>query len=139
VIRYSWARPFALENSRPADWSPEDAVLHRGVSDGSVLSPDASWVRRDRWDALDPREQESFPPFCPDAVFEIRSRSDNVQELRAKMLAYAENGARLGVLFDPYDNFVELYRPNAAAERVDGLRVTLDPELPRLVVDISRV
>lgn len=109
------------------------------LNDGSVLSPDASWVRQDRWEALNPREQESFPPLCPDAIFEIRSRSDNIEALRAKMLAYVENGAHLGVLFDPYDGFVELYRPNRAPERLAGLRATLDPELPGLVVDISDV
>ena len=45
------------------------------LADGSLLSPDASWLRRDRWDALSPQEQEAFPPLCPDAVLEVRSQS----------------------------------------------------------------
>jgi Uma2 family endonuclease len=109
------------------------------LNDGSLLSPDASWMKQARWDTPSPQEQESFPPLCPDAAIEIRSQSDRIQDLRAKMLAYVENGARLGVLFDPYDCFVELYRPNQAPERVDGLRVSLDPELADLVVEISHV
>jgi Uma2 family endonuclease len=109
------------------------------LKDGSVLSPDASWMRRDRWDALSPREQEAFPPLCPDAVFEVRSQSNSVTDLRAKMCAYLENGALLGVLLDPYDGFVEVYRPNRLPERVDGLRVALDPELPGFVLDISAI
>src|SRR3990172_7879755 len=37
------------------------------LADGSLLSPDASWVRRDRWEAFSLDEQEDFAPICPDA------------------------------------------------------------------------
>jgi Uma2 family endonuclease len=46
------------------------------LSDGSLLSSDASWVARERWDQLAASEQEGFPPLCPDAVFEVASPSD---------------------------------------------------------------
>jgi len=71
------------------------------LSDGSLRSPDASWVRRDRWAALTPAQREGFAPLCPDAVFEIRSRSDSLSDLREKMRVYLANGARLAVLIDP--------------------------------------
>ena len=35
------------------------------LPDGSVLSPDAAIVRRERWDALTPAEQRSFAPLRP--------------------------------------------------------------------------
>jgi Uma2 family endonuclease len=72
------------------------------LPDGSLLSPDASWVRRERWEALSREEREGFVPLCPDAVFEVRSASQSLGELREKMEAYRANGARLGVLIDPY-------------------------------------
>src|SRR5262249_34939779 len=37
---------------------------------GAVRSPDASWVRRERWDALTEAQQNSFAPLCPDFVIE---------------------------------------------------------------------
>jgi Uma2 family endonuclease len=81
------------------------------MPDGSILSPDASWVRRDRWDALDPEAQEAFAPLCPDIVFEVVSRSDELSAVRRKMRAYVANGARLAVLIDPYRRAVEICGP----------------------------
>lgn len=107
------------------------------LGDGSVLSPDAAWLSRGRCDALSPAQQEAFPPLAPDAVFEPCSQSNTIDELRGKMLAHLENGVLLAVLFDPYEGFAEVYRANRKPERVNGLRVALDLELPQLVVDIS--
>lgn len=41
------------------------------LPDGSVLSPDAAIVRRERWDALNPAQQRSLAPLCPDLVVEL--------------------------------------------------------------------
>lgn len=48
--------------------------------------------------------------LCPDFV-ELRSPSDSLQELQAKMREYINNGARLGWLINPQDCQVEIYRP----------------------------
>ncbi len=40
----------------------------------AIRSPDVSWVRREKWDALTEDEQEEFAPLCPDFVIELRSR-----------------------------------------------------------------
>jgi Uma2 family endonuclease len=103
--------------------------------DGSVCSPDAAWVRGDRWGALTSQQREAFPPLCPDAVFEVRSRTDSVDELRVKMQSFRAGGAIIGVLIDPYDRFVELYRPDVTVT-LPYDRVALDPELPGLVIDL---
>ena len=47
-------------------------------------SPDASWVRSDRWDTLTTEEQESLPPICPDFVIELRSPTDKLSALRKR-------------------------------------------------------
>lgn len=36
------------------------------LPNGADRSLDASWVRRERWDALTPEQQERFAPLCPD-------------------------------------------------------------------------
>jgi Uma2 family endonuclease len=110
------------------------------LPDGSLLSPDASWVRRERWEALSPQQREGFGPFCPDAVFEVRSASQSLEELREKMKTYLANGARLGVLIDPYRRAVEIYRPGAPVERYEGVeQVPLDPELPGFTLELEPI
>ena len=55
------------------------------LPNGAIRSPDASWVRRERWDALTEDQQEGFAPLCPDFVVELRSRTDRLADLHDKM------------------------------------------------------
>jgi Uma2 family endonuclease len=75
-------------------------------------SPDAAWIKRERWDALTQDEQEGFAPLCPDFVAEIRSRSDNLPRLQNKMREYISNGALMAWLIDPLRRQVYIYRPH---------------------------
>lgn len=110
------------------------------LPDGSLLSPDASWIHRDRWESLQPDQREGFVPFCPDAVFEVRSSSQTHQELQEKMHAYLQNGARIGVLIDPSTRTVEVYRPGKERERRENPdRIPLDPELPGFLLELGPV
>jgi Uma2 family endonuclease len=111
-----------------------DSSTGFNLPNGACRSPDAAWVAQARWDALSPSQREGFPPLCPEVVFEVRSRSDSLAELRAKMREYIDNGARLGVLIDPESRTVEVHRPGAEPERHRG-QVALDPELPGFVLD----
>jgi len=113
-----------------------DSSTGFNLPNGACRSPDAAWVVRARWDALSNTEREGFPPLCPDAVFEVRSRSDTLTELRAKMREYLDNGARLGVLIDREGNALEVYRSGGDPERHAGPPLLpLDPELPGFVLD----
>jgi Uma2 family endonuclease len=106
------------------------------LPDGSLLSPDASWMPQERWAALTPEQQDSFAPLCPDAVFEIASKSDSLERLRVKMRAYLANGARLAVLIDPQRRAVEVYLPDRDVQIIDDPRsVPLDVVLPGFVLD----
>jgi len=110
------------------------------LPDGSLLSPDGSWVRRERWEALSREDREGFVPLCPDAVFEVWSPSQTLQELREKMRVYLRNGARIGVLVDPYERTVEIYRPGQEPKRHENPeRVALDPELPGFEMELGPV
>ncbi|KMM16870.1 Uma2 family endonuclease [Synechococcus sp. GFB01] len=96
------------------------------LPDGSVLSPDASLVRLERWQALTPEQRRTFAPLCPDLVVELASASDEgprgLTALRRKMDAYLANGAQLGWLLLPEERAVETWRAGAAAnpERLDN-------------------
>ncbi len=110
------------------------------LPDGSLLSPDASWVRGDRWGAISPREREGFPPVCPDAVFEIASESDSLPGLRQKMRTYLANGARLAVLIDPQHRMVEVYLPDREVQIYDSPpSVSLNVVLRGFVVDLAPI
>lgn len=110
------------------------------LPDGSLLSPDASWVRCERWDALSPAEQEGFAPFCPDVVFEIASQSDTIPALRRKMYTYLANGGRLAVLIDPQRRVVEVYAPDAEPVVLEPAeRVSLDPVLRGCTLDLRPI
>ena len=97
------------------------------LPDGSVLSPDASLVRLDRWQALTPEQRRGFAPLCPDLVVELASPSDEgprgLSALRSKMAAYQANGARLGWLLIPSQQSVEVWLASGDPERFDGLAV----------------
>lgn len=81
------------------------------LPDGSTLSPDASWVRKDRIARFTAEERKRFLPLCPDFVVEILSASDSVKVLQAKMEFWLSNGAQLGWLIDPYAATITIYRP----------------------------
>lgn len=116
-----------------------DASTGFHLPDGSVLSPDAAWVSRERWDALSPDDQEAFAPLCPNAVFEIRSPSNTIDELRAKMRSYVDNGAEVAVLVDPYDRFVEIWRPRCEPDRRGETRIAFDLPLAGFVLETETI
>ena len=90
------------------------------LPNGADRSPDAAWVKLERWEALTPQERESFAPLCPDFVVELRSPSDNMEMLRAKMREYIDNQARLGWLIDRKNRKVEIYRQGQDVEVLDN-------------------
>ncbi|HVF66746.1 MAG TPA: Uma2 family endonuclease [Pyrinomonadaceae bacterium] len=92
------------------------------LPNGAKRSPDLSWIKKERWEALSEKEREKFSPICPDFVVELRSPSDSLKRLRKKMEEYVENGAQLGWLLDPSTRKVYVYRPGAEVEVLE------DPE-----------
>jgi Uma2 family endonuclease len=101
-------------------------------------SPDAAWVKLERWNALTPEQQRKFPPICPDFVIELRSESDRIKPLQDKMQEYLTSGLRLGWLINPQDRTVEIYRAGQAVE-VMQLPATIFGEevLPGFVLEIA--
>ena len=55
------------------------------LPNGAIRSPDASWVRRERWNALTQDQRAKFALLCPDFVVELRSPTDNLSDLQDKM------------------------------------------------------
>jgi Uma2 family endonuclease len=97
------------------------------LPNGGKRSPDAAWIRRDRWEALTSEQRRKFPPIAPDFVIELHSASDDLETLHAKMHEYLDSGVRLGWLINPQDQQAEIYRCGQPREVV-ALPVDLSGE-----------
>jgi Uma2 family endonuclease len=111
------------------------------LSTGAERSPDASWIKLERWNALSLEQQQKFAPICPDFVVELRSPSDNLQPLQEKMQEYMrEPGIQLGWLIDRKYHKVYIYRPDRLEECLDQpTTISGDPVLPGFILDMSKV
>ena len=117
-----------------------DSSTEFALPNGAFRSPDVAWVRKERWEALSPAERKRFPPLCPDFVIELRSDSDRLRTLQAKMQEYIDSGAQLGWLIDPLEKKVWIYRPDAAVECLDNPgSVSGDPLLSGFVLVLDRI
>jgi Uma2 family endonuclease len=106
----------------------------------AIRGPDATWMTRERWDALPQQEREKFAHTCPDFVVELRSKTDVMSKLRKKMEEYISQGVRLGWLIDPEGGTVEIYRPGRPAETLEK-PVSLSGEdvLPGFVLELKGI
>lgn len=104
-------------------------------------SPDASWIKLERWNALSPEQKQKFAPICPDFVVELRSASDNLKPLQEKMQEYMrEPGVQLGWLIDRKNRRVYIYRPGLPEECLENpATVSGDPVLPGFVLNMSKI
>lgn len=106
----------------------------------AMRSPDVSWIDSKRWNKLTKRQREGYPPICPDFVVELRSQTDRLVDLQAKMVEYIENGVRLGLLIDPITKTVYFYRPGKPVEVAqDPKSVIAGEEMPGLIIDLIRI
>jgi Uma2 family endonuclease len=110
------------------------------LPNGAERSPDAAWIPLAKWESLTPKQQEKFPPICPDFVIELRSPSDSLKLLQEKMQEYIENGTRLGWLINRKNRQVEIYRQGREKEILEN-PTTLSGEdiLPGFVLNLSLI
>ncbi|WP_347566244.1 Uma2 family endonuclease [Scytonema sp. UIC 10036] len=83
---------------------------------------------------------KNFHQLLGDFVIELRSVTDEVKTLQAKMQEYMDNGVRLGWLIDPQNQQVEIYRQGREVEVLKS-PTTLSGEdvLPGFVLDLRSI
>jgi Uma2 family endonuclease len=107
------------------------------LPNSALRSPDVAWVRRSRLEGLTTEQKRKFIPLCPDFVIELRSPTDSLSALQAKMQEYLDNGAQLGWLIDPEAKRVYIYHANGAIECLENpVELSGDPVLPGFVLDL---
>jgi Uma2 family endonuclease len=104
---------------------------------GGKMSPDVSWIEKSRLDGID---ITGFIPLVPDFVIELRSQSDRLSSLQAKMLEYQRLGVQLALLINPQDRQVEVYRLDRKTEILDSpTEVNCQPLMPDFNLDLTEI
>ncbi len=114
-------------------------VAFRLPSDAQLM-PDAAWITQERFDNLTEFELRNTINGAPDFVVEVRSRSDRLTPLLAKMAEWMEAGARLGWLLDAIDRRVYIFRPGREIEILENPAVLYGEDvLPGFVFEVGRL
>lgn len=110
------------------------------LPNGAIRSPDAAWIKKERWEQLSKEERRKFAPICPDFVIELLSVNDNWYEGQKKMEEYKKNGVLLGWLLDAENKRVGIYRQNQEVEIVENpTSLSGEDVLPEFVLDLSEI
>lgn len=104
---------------------------------GGKMSPDVSWIEKSRLNGVDIK---GFIPIVPDFVIELRSATDRLNALKTKMLEYQRLGVRLGLLVNPQERTVEIYRFGQEPETLnDPIAVDCDDIMSGFVLNIHEI
>lgn len=93
-----------------------DSSTGFSLPDGSMRSPDVSWLSAGKWNKLTDDQKEKFAPVCPEFVVEVVSPSDSVKELKSKMNEWVANGITLGWLIDVKNEASFIYTQDGLVE-----------------------
>ena len=134
-------------NTQLGIWSKQNGTGKIGESstgyklaNGAIRSPDASWIEKSRLAQVSLEERKKALPLLPNFAIELRSPSDDLNSIKAKMDEYIANGLLLGWLIDPEEKTVYVYRPNVAVQKLVSIsEISADPELPGFVLDLTEV
>ncbi len=107
---------------------------------GANRSPDVSWIKQERWDALTAEEKQKFPPIAPDFVLELMSPTDSLKQTQDKMQEYMNNRVKLGWLINRKTRRVEIYRQGQAVEILESpAELSGEDVLPGFVLNLQLV
>lgn len=111
------------------------------LSNGAMRNPDAAWISHQRLKEVSPKDLRSFLSICPNFIVELRSGSDSINELHAKMEEWINNGCLLGWLIDADEETVYIYRPGKEVEQHTNFDqpISGDPVLPEFSLTLSEL
>ncbi len=104
---------------------------------GGKVAPDVSWIEKSRLESI---EIVGFIPVVPDFVIELRSATDNLKPLQEKMKEYQRLGVKLGLLVNPKNKQVEVYRLGQDAVVLEWpSTIDCGEMMPGFVLSLSRI
>lgn len=109
------------------------------LPDGSMRSPDVSWVSNHQWDKLTKEQKMKFAPVCPEFIVEVKSPSDSLKELKNKMTECMANGVELAWLIDIEEHKVNIYHKDGSHQEIKNFDKKLSggDVLPGFEFDLS--
>ena len=109
------------------------------LPNGAVRSADASWLSKEKWNALKKEARKSFAPVVPEFIVEIRSSTDKEDKLYEKMEEWIENGVLLAWLLDPILEQARVYRADGSISVIKSFEEALSGEevLPGFTFELS--
>lgn len=84
------------------------------LPNSAIRSPDVAFVATDNLPQAWKEKEDEFLNLAPDFIIEIRSKSDSLSKLKAKMEEYRDNGVKLGWLIDPQHKQAFVYRQDGS-------------------------
>jgi Uma2 family endonuclease len=104
---------------------------------GGKPSPDVSWIEKSRLEGV---SLEQLCPVVPDFVIELRSTRDKLKPLQEKMVEYQRLGVKLGLLIDPQNKQVEIYRQGQEPKLLASpTEIDCSEVMPDFVLSMSRI
>jgi Uma2 family endonuclease len=100
------------------------------LPDRSVFSPDASWISLDKWKQISEEDKSKFAPVCPEFIVEVRSKSDNLEDLKKKITVWIANGTHLAWLIDPIEKNSWIFRRDGSVVAIHGFDKKIIGEKP---------
>ncbi len=108
------------------------------LPNGAVRSPDVTWIQKSKLEGIS--SDIAFPEVVPDFVVELRSKTDSLKTLREKMAEYRSNGVRLGLLINPKNKQVEIYRPGQEPEILESpTEIDCSEIMPEFILSMSKI
>ena len=110
------------------------------LPNGALRSPDAAFIARQNlpegWDT----GEDEYCEIVPDFVIEIRSKTDSLTKLQAKMEEYIENGVQLGWLIDRVNRRAFVYRADGSITQYrENARLEGEDIIPGFTLALQRL
>jgi Uma2 family endonuclease len=104
---------------------------------GGKPAPDVSWIEKSRLEGVN---IVGFIPIVPDFVIELRSATDNLKPLQEKMVEYKRLGVKFGLLINPRNKQVEIYRPGQETEVLESpTSIDCNEVMPGFVLSMNKI
>ena len=95
------------------------------LPDATLTAPDVSFVRASRIR----QSSRYFAELVPDLIVEIKSQSDRIKPIVKKINKFIELGTQVGILIDPDEETVTVYRQTGEPMVLGNQDILILPEL----------
>ncbi len=127
----NWVRPRKLGRV-----TASSAGFKLPNADGDVRAPDTAFVKAERLK----RTTEDYADLVPDLIFEVRSKTDDLDKLRAKIRQFLDLGTTVGALVDYRTQTIEVYHDQAEPVMLqNGDRFTVPDLLPGWEMEVASI